>query len=395
MKSLAGAIKVLLQSQAIREEDTIPSVSLVDMFLKARELERKGKDIIHFDAGEPDFDPPKEVVDATIRALNKGKARYTESGGIPEAKKAIAESLNRKYRTGITPDQVLVTAGGRLALYYSFMSLPATSKIGIISPDWPAYRDISKFLSRPIQFFKSSLENRWEVNLEEIQNSDCTVLVLNYPTNPTGKILDLQTFDELVQIAKEKGMTILSDEVYSDYILNPSKTFKSILEVPEAKSLMVTSLSKSYAMTGFRAAYIVSDPKTISHLTKLNSMILTSMPEFVQYALIAALECHEYVAEKVNLIRKRRDVAAKSLKKYLNAEFYLSDGSLYMFPKLHSSRGPFNSEKFAVELLEKYGVSVTPGTSFGSSFLDHIRITLLQSDARIEEGIERMSKLLS
>jgi len=394
LKSPRKRSNLILQTPVTREEDAIPSVSLVDMFLKARELERKGLDVIHFDAGEPDFDPPEEVVEATVRALRGGKARYTESAGIPDAKKAIAEHLNQKYHVAVTPDQVLVTAGGRLALYYSFLSLPKTAKVGLISPDWPAYRDISKFLSLPIQFFGSTLENNWDVDLEEIQKSNCNVLVLNYPSNPTGKILDLDTYEKLVRIANEKQMTIISDEVYSDYVFTPEKHYKSILEMEGTKSLLVTSLSKSYAMTGFRAAYIVSDAKTISYLTKFNSMIITSMPEFVQYALIAALGCHEYVREKASMIKRRRDVAARGLKKYLGAEFYLSDGSMYMFPRLHARHGTFNSEKFAVELLNKEYVSVTPGTSFGSRFLDHIRITLLQPEARIEEGIERMAKVL-
>ncbi len=149
-------------------------------------------------------------------------------------------------------------------------------------------------------------------------------------------------------------------------------------------------------MTGFRAAYIVSDPATISRLIKINSMIITSMPEFVQYAMIEALGCDDYVLDKVNLIRRRRGVAVKALKKYLDAEVYPSDGSMYMFPRLHS-RMPnvrFNSEKFALDLLEKEKVSVTPGTSFGKPFLEHIRITLLQDEKRIDEGIEKMSKLL-
>src|ERR1700730_3327111 len=188
------------------------------MFLKARELERSGLDVIHFDAGEPDFDPPQEVVEATVRALRSGKARYTESAGIPDAKKAIADHLNRKYHSGVNPDQVLVTAGGRLALYYSFLSLPKSFKIGLISPDWPAYRDISKFLSLPIQFFGSTLENDWDVDLDQIRESDCNVLVLNYPSNPTGKILDSQTFEKLVRIANNTQMTIISDEVYSAFV---------------------------------------------------------------------------------------------------------------------------------------------------------------------------------
>jgi aspartate aminotransferase len=384
-----------VQSEIAKKEDYVPAVSLVDIFFKAKELERKGFDVIHFDAGEPDFDPPEQVVEATTKALREGHGRYTESGGISEVRKAVAESLNKKYNRDISPNQVLVTAGGRLALYYAFLSLPENAKVGILSPDWPAYRDISNFLSLPIQYFKSTLENGWEVDLDEIRRSDCTAIVLNYPNNPTGKILDQKTFEELVQIANEKGMTIISDEVYSDYVLDASMRHKSILEIPDTKYIFVTSLSKSYAMTGFRAAYIVSDPKTISRLIKINSMIVTSMPEFVQYGMIAALKCDEYVKDKVALIRRRRDVAASALKKYLDAEFYLSDGSMYMFPRLHSKKGAINSEKFALQLLESQSVSVTPGTSFGNPFMDYIRITLLQSEARIAEGIERMSKLLN
>ena len=384
-----------MQSEITKKEDYVPAVSLVDIFFKAKELERKGADVIHFDAGEPDFDPPEQVVEATVRALREGHGRYTESGGISGARNAVAESLNKKYNRNIGPNQVLVTAGGRLALYYAFLSLPGNAKVGILSPDWPAYRDISNFLSLPIQYFKSTLEKGWEVDLDEIRRSDCNAIVLNYPNNPTGKILDQKIFEELVQIANDKGMTIISDEVYSDYVLDPMKKFKSILEMTDTKSVFVTSLSKSYAMTGFRAAYIVSDPTTISRLININSMIITSMPEFVQYGLIAALKCDDYVRDKVALIRRRRDVAARALKKYLGAEFYLSDGSMYMFPRLHSKKGTFNSEKFALQLLESQSVSVTPGTSFGRPFLDHIRITLLQKEARIEEGIERMSKLLN
>jgi aspartate aminotransferase len=368
----------------------------VDIFFKAKELEKQGFDVIHFDAGEPDFAPPTEVVDATTRALREGHARYAQSAGIPETRKAIAESLNSKYNAKLVADQVILTAGGRLALYYSFMTLPKNTMVGIFSPDWPAYRDICNFLEHQIRFFTTSIERGWAIDPDEVRKSDCGALVLNYPNNPTGKILDLKTLEEIIEIAREKKMIVISDEVYSDYLLDPSKKYKSILETDLPNKIFVTSMSKSYAMTGFRAAYVVSDSTTISRMVKLNTMIITSMPEFVQYGMLAALDCKEYVSDKVQLIRKRRDVASRALKKYLDAEVYVPDGAMYAFPRLHSKKAgdDFNSEKFALELLESQKVSVTPGTAFGSSFLDHIRITLLQSEARIEEGIQRMSKLL-
>jgi aspartate aminotransferase len=378
-----------------RAQDTpAPSVSLVDIFLKARDLERKGNDVIHFDAGEPDFEPPRQVVEATVRALREGKGRYTESSGIPEVRKAISTHLEKKIKTRISPNQVLVTAGGRLALYYSYSVLPRTTKIGIISPDWPAYRDLAKLLGYRTQFFPGKLENDWRLDLDEIKSSDCNAIVLNYPNNPTGKILDSKTFEALVQIAIEKGMTVISDEVYSDFIFNDKKRFRSVLQTKELNYVFVTSLSKSYSMTGYRAAYVVSDEETISRMSKLNSLVMTSAPEFVQYAIVAAMGCDDYVRQKVDLIKKRRDVAVHALKKHLDAEMYVPDGSLYLFPRLRT-KGTFNSEEFALKLLEKKFVSVSPGTTFGSSYKDHIRMTLLQDVERIEEGVERMAQLIN
>jgi len=381
-----------LQGSAQRESTS----SLVDIFFKAKELERQGFDVIHFDAGEPDFAPPQEVVEATVKALREGHARYAQSAGIPQTRKAIADSLNSKHQSNITPEQVILTAGGRLALYYTFMSLSRETKVGIFSPDWPAYRDICNFLQLPIRFFTSSLEKRWEIDPDEVRRSGCGALVLNYPNNPTGKVLDLKTLEEIIEIARQKQMIVISDEVYSDYVFDVSRRYKSILETDLPNKIFVTSMSKSYAMTGFRAAYVISDRATISRMVKLNTMIITSMPEFVQYGMLAALDCKGYVSDKVELIRKRREVITKALKKYLDAEFYSPDGAMYIFPRLRSKKSEenFNSEKFALELLEKQKVSVTPGTAFGSAFPDHIRMTLLQSESRIEEGIERMSKIL-
>ncbi|HVB11565.1 MAG TPA: aminotransferase class I/II-fold pyridoxal phosphate-dependent enzyme, partial [Nitrososphaerales archaeon] len=338
-----------MQSQG-RNDGSSPSVSLVDIFLKAKDLERKGKDVIHFDAGEPDYEPPKQVVEATIRALREGKGRYTESSGIPEAKIAICENLKRKIGKDVSSKQVLVTSGGRMALYYAFTTLPKTSKIGIFSPDWPAYRDLARFMGYPVQFFQGKLENGWDVDIEEIKRSDCGAIVLNYPNNPTGKILDLSKFEEIIQVAIEKKLTVISDEVYSDFIFNNQKRFKSVLETKGVHYVFVTSLSKSYAMTGFRAAYVVSDETTTTQMSKLNGLIMTSAPEFVQYAIIAAMGCDDFVKEKVELIKSRRDVAVRALKQRLNAELYVPDGSLYIFPRLQNPNGTFDSGKFALEL---------------------------------------------
>ncbi len=382
----------------MQQHEPAPSqkrVSIADIFFKAKELEQKGVDIIHFDVGEPDYEPPAEVVEAASNALKSGKARYTSSAGIAAVRSAIAEHVNSKYGTNITPKQVLYTAGGRLALFLVFSSLPKDSKVGIVSPDWPAYRELSDFMSFPTTFFRTTLETSWNLAIDEVEKSGCNVLVINYPNNPTGKILDPKSFETLVEMARERGIRIISDEVYSDFVLNETR-FKSVLET-NCDYIFSTSLSKSYSMTGYRAAYLISDEKTISRLIQMNSLVLTSAPEFVQYAAIAAFKTGVYVREKVELIKRRRDIACKALKEKLGAEFYPSDGSLYLFPKLNSIRRDiaFNSEQFALDLFEKERVSVTPGTVFGSDYRGFVRMTLLQSEERIKEGIERMAHLLA
>jgi aspartate aminotransferase len=375
------------------QKNPSPPVSLVEIFLKARELERNGKDVIHFDAGEPDYSPPQRVVDATIEALRLGKGRYTESGGLPEAKKSISLHLEKRLGVHVPLENILVTAGGRLALYLAFASLERKSKVGIISPDWPAYRDLARLLEYDVRFFRCRLDNDWDINLDDLQSCDCTTLVLNYPNNPTGKMLNCDTFDELVKIAADKKMTVISDEVYSSFIYGDPKRYKSVLETDNLRYIFVNSLSKDYAMTGFRAAYSVSDRETISQMSKVNGLIMTSAPEFVQYAIIAAMECDDYLAEKVALVGRRRDIAIKALREKLNAQVYVPDGSLYLFPRL-GVKGQFDSEQFALRLLEEKFVSVSPGTTFGIDYKDHIRMTLLQDERRIEEGIQRMAELV-
>ncbi len=389
----------MLKSEPERKADSRPNsfvspVSIVDIFFKAKALERRGVDVIHFDAGEPDFDPPEEVVNATKKAIDTGKARYTEPGGIPEVRQAIADHVNSKYHLNVSTKQVMIAPGGRMALYLAYLALPEQTRIGIFSPDWPAYRDLTTFMNIPTTFFETTLEKSWNPNVDEIRKSSINSIVFNYPNNPTGKILEEDLFEDLIRVVHDNKLMLLSDEVYSDYVFDSSRPFKSVLQTEDTNYVFTTSLSKSYAMTGFRAGYLVAEEKTISKLEKITSLILTSVPEFVQYGVIEAFNCKDYVKDKVQLIKRRRDVAADALRKELGAEVYLPDGSMYIFPRLRPESSGFTSERFALDLLDKMHVSVTPGTAFGPSYSKYIRMTLLQSEERIKEGIERMKGLL-
>lgn len=371
-------------------------VSIADIYFRSKELERKGVDIIHLDVGEPDFEPPQEVTKATKKAIDESKGRYTAAAGIFGVRTSIAERLNSKYKTSLSPDQVVFTSGGRLALYLAFFSLPKAAKVAIFTPDWPAYRDVCNIMGFDPIFISTSLENSWTPDPAELEAKDFDALVLNYPNNPTGKVVDADLLDWIIRIATEKNAAVISDEVYSDYLFNSENRFESILQSKEKNRFaLASSLSKSYAMTGYRAGYVVSDKETAANFERINGIILSSAPEFVQYAAIAALDCDNYVADKVNLIRKRKEAAVRALCQSGYSDFYEPDGSLYIFPRIRNTKGKtIDSEVLALDLLDKVHVSVTPGTVFGSQFRDYIRITLLQDEERIARGIELIGDYL-
>ena len=239
---------------------------------KQSSSEKQGRDVIHFDAGEPDFEPPKEVVEATVRAIRSGKARYTEPGGVPEVKKAISEHLNNKYalitHTKANNDDIGRQIGALLCILRTAKEFK----------DWHDFSRLAS-IQRPCSVHGFSVpsfsQHVWRIRgiltSTRYSNSKCNALVLNIPNNPTGKILDPKTFDQLIEIARNNDITIIGDEVYSDYILNEGAHFKSLLQVKDCKWIYATSLSKSYSMTGFRAGYIVADEATISKLESINS----------------------------------------------------------------------------------------------------------------------------
>ncbi len=366
-------------------------ISIADIFFKSRQLEKKGIDVIHFDVGEPDYEPPSQVSRATSRAIKLGKGRYTEPGGILEVREAIAQHLNEKFGTNVDPGQVLLTSGGRMALFLAFSSLGTGSRVGIVSPDWPAYRDLVRFLGYKERLFRSSMRDKWYPDPAEFKSSGCTALIINNPNNPTGTVYGSGLLKEIEGIASEKRMTVISDEVYSDYVFGSEKSFRSILQSKDCRYVYVTSLSKSYAMTGFRVGYLVSDLETVAELEKINGLILTSVPEFVQYAVIAALECKEYVKRKVKMIAGRSRVIEDAIERELGWEFLPPEGSLYVFPRIGKG---VDSERFSLELLDRAHVSLTPGTVFGSPYREFVRLTLLQNEDRLKEAIERIAKFV-
>ncbi|MEM4340453.1 MAG: aminotransferase class I/II-fold pyridoxal phosphate-dependent enzyme, partial [Candidatus Nitrosocaldus sp.] len=218
----------------------------VDVFSKARMLERTGREIIHMEIGEPRLSIPSRVRQALIDALDRGKYHYTESKGIEELRAAIADMLNARYNASLSKDEVIVTPGGRFAVYLAMLaSLRPGDEVVIVEPAWPAYIDIAEFIGVKVRRLSTSLDDGWDMDvgmLKSIINSNVRMIIINYPNNPTGKIIDKDTLDVVVDIARSKDIMILSDEVYADLAF---KEFRSILSYKDdSNTIMVSSFSK-------------------------------------------------------------------------------------------------------------------------------------------------------
>ena len=261
------------------------------IFLKAKSLEEEGKKIIHMEVGEPDFLPPKIVKKSLEEVYDKGFVRYGHAKGMSQLRNALSEKNNKKFGINSKQEKSLGRPGARFGVYLAITTLlEPGDEIIIIEPAWPAYRDCAINSGIKVRAIKTRLENKWEPSIQEIEdiiNSNTKMIVLNYPNNPTGKILPENIQDQRVNVAMKKNLYILSDEIYSDYSY---RLWKSVLNYNYEKSIITQSFSKSHAMTGFRIGYAIAHKDIIDKMAKLQAICLTNVSEPIQYVALKALD---------------------------------------------------------------------------------------------------------
>lgn len=312
---------LLIESVGLqRKQKTLSkSSSHLDILMRARQIEASGRQMIHLEIGEPDFGPPPSIKDAFANAITSGRYHYTDSRGIEVLREKLA------LIHGYTKETVMVTPGGRFGVYASIASLlKPGEEIVVIEPSWPAYADCAALNSVKVNTIKTTLENQWSPDVKEIDdaiNDSTKMIVLNYPNNPTGKILATDTIESILSLAKDYGLYILSDEVYSKYCV---KKFKSISEFNYDKSIVIESFSKTYAMTGFRLGYVLSSEVIIKQIAKLLAFAMTSVAEPLQYCALNALET-EYVTNVEETSIRLRTLVERL--KHMDVSFVNPDGA--------------------------------------------------------------------
>ena len=386
-ESIATKFLNFLLNESIKVQ-SINKQTHLSIFLKAKSLEQKGKKIIHMEVGEPDFLPPLIVKDALTEVYDKGFLKYGQVKGIPVFREKLASYVSEKFNTMVTQENIMVSPGARFSIYTAINTLlnPGDEMI-VIEPAWPAYKDCALNSGIKVRTINTTLEDKWEPSMEQINNtinSNTKMIVLNYPNNPTGKILPEKLQDKIIEIARKNKIYVLSDEIYSQYAKTNGK---SILNYNYEKSIITQSFSKSHAMTGFRIGYTIADSKIIEKMAKLQALCLTNVSEPIQYVAMKALESD--TNNNTNTIQNRLNLLCQKADE-IGLEFVAPDGAMYLFARVNQKE--FDGVQFANSTLEK-GLAIAPGEGFGN-YKNFIRISACQDENSLNEGMNILRNIL-
>ncbi|RKZ04057.1 MAG: pyridoxal phosphate-dependent aminotransferase [Candidatus Hydrothermota bacterium] len=369
--------------------------SALEFLAKAKKLEASGVDVVHFEIGEPDFDTPRNIKEAAKRALDEGYTHYTPSQGIPELREAIAEHERDYKGIPVDPSRVVVSPGAKVMIMFALQVL-VNEGDEVIYPDpgYTAYKGLIMLAGGKPVPLELRAEEGFEVNAERLESlvtSNTKLIILNSPGNPTGNISRKHELDEIARIALERGLYVISDEVYSRIIYDGEHlTIASIPGMME-RTVIVDGFSKTYAMTGWRLGYGIMPEEMVRPLVRLQSNSVSCATAFVQKAGVEALRGDQGpVEEMVAEFRRRRDRIFELLGEIPHVKARKSEGAFYVFLDIRELG--MSSREFASYLLEKHGVCLLPGDLFGERGEGYVRISYATSMENIEKGIERIAR---
>lgn len=364
-----------------------------EVLAKAKELEAKGKHIIHLEIGEPDFDTPSNIKEAAKKALDQGYTHYSPSAGLPEVREVVAEEVSRTRNIKVTPDQVVVTPGAKPIIFYTIFSLiNAGDEVIYPNPGFPIYESVIQFLGGKAVPIKLREENDFRLDTDELKKlvTDKTkLMIINSPHNPTGGILTRDDLKAIADIAISKDLYVLTDEIYNRIIYEGK--FETLLQFPgmQERTIILDGLSKTYAMTGWRLGYGVMNTKMAYYQARLMTNSNSCTASFSQRALIEALTGPQDEPKKmVEEFRKRREVIVEGLNQIPKISCKNPKGAFYVFPNI--TQTGWNSQKLADHILSDAGVAVLSGTSFGAFGEGYLRLSYANSVENIKKGLDRI-----
>ena len=387
--------KVNLSKRAMAIE---PSLTL-QISAKANQLASEGVDICNLSAGEPDFEAPKEVINATSKAIFNGYTKYGPAAGDLELRKAIANKLQNQNNLNIKFEEIMITNGAKQAIYNLFqVLLNDGDEVLIPAPYWLSYPQIVRLAGGKPVFVNSSAEDGFKINIQDLKSkisSKTKFIIINTPNNPTGRVMSKEELLQIAGIVREnKNINILSDEIYELILQKGFKHFSLSTLATDLKEriFIVNGFAKGWAMTGWRVGYLIGQREIIKASSALQSQSTSNVCSFAQKGALEALKINNEFFSKMNShYDKRRKVLYEGLKDINGIFIQKSNGAFYAFPRLPDSS--ITSVDFCKKVLNENGLVLVPGQAFGDD--QCFRISCAASEEKIIDGIKRLKKAIT
>jgi len=364
-----------------------------EVLQRARQMETQGREIVHLEIGEPDFDTSAHVVEAAVDALRRGETHYTPSAGIPLLREAIAAYISQTRGIPVDPEQVVVVPGGKPIIFFSILSLcDPGDEVIYPNPGYPIYESMINYVgARPVPI-PLRMEKGFGFDLEEFENlltPRTKLVILNSPQNPTGGMLSREALAAIAEMLQGTDAAVLSDEIYSRILYEGE--FQSIASVPRMpeRTIILDGFSKTYAMTGWRLGYGVMPLELAPHITRLMTNSNSCTATSTQYAGVAALQGDQGPVEAmVEAFQERRDVVVSGLQEIPGFQCLLPPGAFYAFPNIEGTG--LSAAEMQDYLLQEAGVATLAGTSFGQHGEGFIRLSYATSIENLQKGLQRI-----
>jgi len=365
---------------------------------RARELERQGRDIIHLEIGEPDFDTPQNVLHAAVNALNAGWTHYGPSAGLPEMRQAIADEVARTRGIQVQPEEVVVVPGGKPIIFFSILALvDEGDEVIYPNPGFPIYESMINYVGGRAVPIRLREEKDFGLNVDELAsliNDRTKLIILNSPHNPTGGVLTKRDIQQIAEAVGERNVFILSDEIYSRLIFEGEH--HSIVSEPGLKerTILLDGFSKTYAMTGWRMGYGVMRSDLAQQVARLATNSVSCTASFSQIAGVEALRGDQSSVDHMcSEFKRRRDMFVAGLNQIRRFSCRMPHGAFYAFPNITATG--WHSKPLADALLEEAGVACLSGTSFGAFGEGYLRFSIANSMENLNRALRKIDEWVS
>lgn len=379
---------------------TISVSSTMKVAADAEKLRREGHDVVDFGAGEPDFPTPDNIKKAAVDAIAANFTKYTNAGGTQECKEAIVARHAADFGTSYKANECVITVGGKHAIFNAMQILVNPGDEVIIPvPYWVTYKDVVNYAGAKCVFVDTDESKGFTLTagmIEKAITPKTKLVIINSPSNPSGAVLDRAEFEKIFHITSQRGIWLMTDECYCQFLYD-EKPF-SIASLPGAKDTVIVagSLSKTYAMTGWRIGFVLAPAPVIVGITKLQSHSTSNPTSIAQKAAVEAVRgSQDSVPTMLAEYRKRRDYTVNRLAAIPGVKIQMPKGAFYAYPNVscvYGKGGITNSLTFAEKLLAEEFVAVVPGEAFGTN--DHIRISYATSMQEITRGLDRIERFI-